>query len=98
MRIQNICTLEANHFLPKFLEEHNKKYAKEPLNPLDAYRPLNKNKPLKYILSRKEKRRVSKNLEVQYKNEVYQLKKPNGINLQNQTITIITTLDSEHLF
>ena len=99
MRIRDICTLEeANHFLPKFLEEHNKKYAKRPISPFDAYRPLNKNKPLKYILSKKEKRQVSKNLEVQYEKETYQLDPPNGVRLQNQKITVITTLDNEQFF
>lgn len=99
MRIHNICTLEeANAFLPTFLEKHNRKYAKEPLSPLDAYRPLNKKKELKYILSRKEKRRVSKNLEVQYKNEIYQLREPHGVSLKNQEIAIITTLDNDRVF
>jgi transposase len=99
MRIRDICTLEeANNFLPKFLEEHNKKYAKRPISPFDAYRPLNKNKPLKYILSKKEKRKVSKNLEVQYEKELYQLDPPNGVQIQNQNITVITTLDNEQFF
>lgn len=99
MRIQNICTLEeANHFLPRFLEKHNKKYAKDPINPFDAYRPLNKKKPLKYILSKKEQRKVSKNLEVQYANEIYQVSAPKGVHLQNQKLTVITTLDNEIFF
>ena len=99
MRIRDICTLEeANHFLPKFLEEHNKKYAKRPISALDAYRPLNKNKPLKYILSKKEERKVSKNLEIQYENEIYQLTAPNGVCLSNQKITVITTLDNKQFF
>ena len=99
MRIQNISTLEeANRFLPSFLEKHNKRYAQEAQNPFDAYRPLNKNKPLKYILSKKEERKISKNLEVQYKNELYQLTAPEGIHLQNQKVTVITTLNNERYF
>jgi len=99
MRIHQICTLEeANQFLPKFFEEHNSKYAKAPSNPFNAYRPLNKKTSLKYILSTKEERTISKNLEVQYKNEIYQFIAPDGIRLQNQKVTVITTLDNELIF
>ena len=99
MRIRGINTLEeANHFLPKYLEEHNKKYARSPKNPSDAYRPLNKNKELKYILCKKTKRKVTKNLEIQYNNDIYQLTPPSGISLRNQKITVITTLDNEIFF
>ena len=38
MRINDVCTIEeANSFLPKFFEEYNNKYAKEPSSPFDAY-------------------------------------------------------------
>ena len=99
MRLNHICTLEqANHFLPKFFEEHNTKYAKKPSSPIEAYRPLNKNISLKHILSKKEERTVSKNLEVQYKNQIYQLTAFDGMRVQRQKITVITTLDHELVF
>lgn len=99
MRINHICTIEeANHFLPKFIEKHNNKYGKRPSNPFDAYRSLNKNTPLKYILSTKEERTVSKNLEIQYKREIYQLTPPDNVRIQNKKITVITTLDNELVF
>ena len=99
MRINDVCTIEeANSFLPKFFEEYNNKYAKEPSSPFDAYRPLNKNISLKHILSKKEERTVSKNLEVQYKNQIYQLTASDGMRMQRQKITVITTLDHELIF
>ncbi len=101
MRIEGICTLEeANSFLPKFFKEYNNKYAKQPLNPVDAYRPLNQNFPLKYILSVKEERTISKNLDVQYKNEIYQLSSPKGVtlNLRKAKVSVITTLEKELAF
>jgi len=101
MRIEGICTIEeANSFLPKFFEEYNSKYAEQPSNPIDAYRPLNQGSSLKYILSTKEGRKVSKNLEVQYKNQIYQLSSPTGLqlSLKNTTVSAITTLDGELAF
>ena len=99
MRINHICTVEeANRFLPKFFEEYNNKYGKEPSSPFNAYRPINKNTSLKHILSKKEERTVTKNLEIQYKNQIYQLTAPDGVQLQRQKITVITTLDQELIF
>lgn len=101
MRINEIRTIEeANSFLSKFFEEYNSRYAKTPLHPFDAYCPLNQNTPLKYILSTKEERRVSKNLEIQYKNEIYQLTAPKGVvlNLKHVKVTVITTMEDDLIF
>lgn len=101
MRLHRINTIEeANEFLPKFFEEHNNKYSKTPSSPIDAYRSLDQNKPLKYIVCTKEKRMVSKDLEVQYKNQIYQLrpKKDVNVGLRNAKVTVITTLEGELVF
>ncbi|MCB1083719.1 MAG: ISNCY family transposase, partial [Simkania sp.] len=101
MRLNHICTIEeANSFLPKFIEEYNNKYAKEPASSIDAYRPLNQRVPLKYILCAKEKRMVSKNLEVQYRNKTYQLMPTKGVSLciKNAEVMVITTLEGELAF
>jgi transposase len=101
MRINRICTTEeANSYLPKFFEEYNSKYGEQPSNPIDAYRPLNQYSSLKYILSTKEERKVSKNLEVQYKNQIYQLSSPIGLqlSLKNAIVSAITTLNGELAF
>jgi hypothetical protein len=101
MRIHDISTIEeANQFLPRFFEEYNNKFAEEPSNPFNAYRPLDQNMQLKYILSAKEKRVVSKNLEVQWKNQIYQLTPSDNLRprLKNAKITVITTLDNEIAF
>jgi len=101
MRINHISTIkEANRFLPKFFEEYNNKFAEKPSNPFNAYRPLNQNTLLKYILGTKEERTISKNLEIQYKNQTYQLTPPEGfrLNLKKAKVTVITTLDNELAF
>lgn len=96
MRINRIQTMEeANKFLPKFIEEYNNKFSKTPSNPFNAYRPLNQNMQLKYILCRKEKRTVSKNLEIQYGNKIYQLLEVENLKLKGAKITVITTLEGD---
>jgi transposase len=98
MRLSNISTIEeANVFLPSFIEIYNKKYSEQPANTFNAHRPLNQGMELKYILCIKEERAVSKNLEVSYKNQIYQLRPPDEfkLNLKNSKITVITTLENE---
>jgi len=101
MRLKNISTIEeANVFLPSFIEIYNKKYSEQPANTFNAHRPLNQGMELKYILSTKEERVVSKNLEVSYKNKIYQLRPPEALKLKlkNSKITVVTNLDNEIVF
>jgi predicted DNA-binding protein with PD1-like motif len=101
MRIHQINTLEeANEFLPRFLEEYNKQFAVAPRNPINAYRPLNQHTNLKYILCTKEIRKVTKNLEIQYNNHIYQLMPPKNLRarLKGANVAVITTLENDLLF
>jgi transposase len=96
MRLQRISTIEeANKFLPSFIEKYNAKFGKAPSNPFNAHHPLNSNKPLKYILCFKYKRTVTKNLEISFENEIYQLQ-PKGVqNLKKAEVDVIVTLEGE---
>jgi hypothetical protein len=101
MRIAHISTIEeANKFLPGFLEKHNKKFSVAPANTFNAHRTLNHSQPLKYILCTKEKRKVTKNLEVQYNNRIYQLRPPSNLQetLKKSEIEVLTTLDNQLVF
>jgi len=100
MRLQNICTIEeGNAFIQTYLEKHNQKYRVEPRSPHNAHLPLESNKPLKYTLCYKSKRVVSKNLEVNYKNKIYQIENSQATqHLRKVKIEVIETLDGEILF
>jgi len=92
MRLQGISSIEeANKFLPQFLEELNKKFGKEAANPEDAHRPLRAQDDLKRIFSRKDQRKLSKNLTFQFKGILYliQTKTPNR--LRHATVDILWT-------
>jgi hypothetical protein len=101
MRLNNISTIEeANVFLPSFIDLYNKQFSKHPANSFNAHRPLNHEKPLKYILCKKEERVVSKNLEVNYENKIYQLNPPEELisKLKGSKVRVITTLEDELIF
>jgi hypothetical protein len=74
MRLRNINTIEeANAYLPIFLGKHNTRFGKKPLKEEDAHRPLRKQDDLKRIFSRKEKRKLSKDLTFQYQGVLYMI-------------------------
>lgn len=74
MRLQKISTIEeANAFLPSFIEDFNRRFAKAPQDPTNAHRPLLASHSLDRVFSLKETRQLSKNLTLQYKNITYQI-------------------------
>ena len=98
LRLAGISTMqEANQFLDSiYWDLFNKKFAVPPASTKDAHRALLKEHDLKKILSYKDQGILSKNLEVQYDNVIYQitLKNPSW-KLRRAIVTIITTLDGE---
>lgn len=74
MRLEGINTVEeANIFLPKYLERHNKQFGKEPVNHEDAHRPLKEQDNLKRIFCRIDRRKVSKDLTFQHQGILYMI-------------------------
>ena len=75
LRLAGISDIEsANKFLPGFTEKYNQKFSVEPKDPNDAHRQLQlSDAELNLIFSFQSMRRVSKNLELSYKNIVYQI-------------------------
>lgn len=74
MRLHKISTpREANAFLPSFIEDFNKRFAKAPKDSTNAHRPLLATHSLDRIFCLKQTRHLSKNLTLQYKNVIYQI-------------------------
>lgn len=72
LRLAGISTMEeANKFLPKFIEEHNKRFSVVAKSNDNAHRKLEEK--LDLILVKKEKRKLSNNLIFQYKTKLYQI-------------------------
>lgn len=71
MRLKGISDIPtANAYLPEFIENYNRRFAVEAANKTDAHRKeLPDEETIKLILSEHHLRKVSKNLEISYKNE-----------------------------
>jgi transposase len=95
LREKGILTIEeANLFLPTFIKSYNKRFEKVPASPFNAHRTLEHDQDLDQILCNKEVRKISKNLEVRYKNKIYQIQAPNRINrLRGAGVQVIERID-----
>lgn len=74
MRLRGIASMAAgNAYLPEFLADFNRRFAKAPRDPQDAHRPLRRQDDLARILTMQETRSLSKNLTLQYHRVIYQI-------------------------
>ena len=75
MRLKGLNTIEeANEFLREYRHELNDKFAVKARSPKNAHRPVNfSENELEQIFSLKVERTISNNLELSYKNTVYQI-------------------------
>lgn len=71
LRLHNICTIEkANAFLPTFIAQYNRRFAKPPAQPGDAHRSC-VDVDLATILVRRYTRKLTKDLTFQISDTVY---------------------------
>ncbi|MEM7465998.1 MAG: ISNCY family transposase [Pseudomonadota bacterium] len=67
LRLENIHSMAAaNAFLPQFIDDYNRRFAKPPKNDKDVHRPLSEHNHLDRLLSWQEQRTVSNSLTIQY--------------------------------
>ncbi len=98
LRLKGINTIdEANKFLDTiYWNTYNGRFAVLPESSRDAHRELLPEHELKKILSHKKQRTLSKNLEVQCDNVIYQIKLENpSWKLRKAKVTIIQGIDGE---
>lgn len=75
LRLAKINSIDkANIFVEQFITNYNKKFSVIPNNKLNAHKALDKNIDLNNILKQQFTRVLSKNLTLQYKNIIYQIK------------------------
>jgi len=75
LRLQDISDIKsANDFLPGFIKDFNRRFAKIPASSTNLHRKRQlPPKLLRHILSHQHERTITKNLEVHYQNKVYQI-------------------------
>jgi len=91
MRLSGVSSMEeGNAFLAAYMEEHNRKFAVQPTSDTDAHRKvLHSQEEIELILSIHSKRKLSKNLTLQYNNTLYQIKTHSiGYAMRGATVTV----------
>ncbi|MGB9150651.1 MAG: ISNCY family transposase, partial [Burkholderiales bacterium] len=74
MRLRDISSIQdANQYAPAFIKDYNQRFAKPPLHPHDAHRPMRTDENLELIFTWREPRCVSKSLTLQYNKILYLL-------------------------
>jgi transposase len=72
LRLRGISNMEAgNAYLPQFSGDYNERFAREPMNPHDAHRPLQPGEDLSQIFTWQEERTMTRNLVVHFKRLTY---------------------------
>lgn len=67
MRLAGISDMDAaNAYAPKYITAHNKRFARQPMNPKDLHRPLEARHDITCSMSVKTTRKVSMSLDLRY--------------------------------
>jgi hypothetical protein len=75
LRLREVSDMEAgNAFLPEFIEDYNRRFARAPRNPHDAHRRLRTDENLTAIFTWQEERKLTRNLTVHFKRVTYLVK------------------------
>lgn len=97
LRLAGVRTIdEANKFLieTRYWDKHNEKFAIPPTSQENAHREISSKVCLEEILCFKDVRKVSKNLELQYENIIYQICPEDHLRgLSGAKVTILKKLD-----
>ena len=74
LRLEGISSIDAaNAFMPRFINDYNKRFAKEPRNAHNAHRAVRADEDLASIFSWRELRKVTKALTLHYERKLYLL-------------------------
>jgi hypothetical protein len=74
LRLEGISSIEAaNAFMPRFIQDYNARFAKDPRDPHDAHRALRPDEDLDLTFCWRELRKVTKALTLHYERKLYLL-------------------------
>jgi len=72
MRLREISTMQAaNAYAPEFMIDYNRRFARAPMNPHDAHRPVQSSEVLSEVFTWQEERTMTRNLVVHYQRRTY---------------------------
>jgi hypothetical protein len=90
LRLRGISDIDAaNTFAPEFVEDFNRRFARAPLNPHNAHRPVREDEDLDGILAKQSQRTITKNLVVNYECKKYIIEPgPTTLRCANKSCTV----------
>jgi transposase len=97
LRIEGISDIQtANQNIDRYFEKHNRQFAIQPREQQELHTQMDDINDLKLILTLQEKRSVSKNLTLQYKNKTYAIQMPGkGYRLRQAQVTVCEAQSGE---
>ena len=86
LRLQEISTAEAaNAYAPEFMKAYNERFAKAPLSPHDAHRPVRDDEDLTLVFTCQEDRKISRELTLHFRSGLYLIEpNPETLELRGQ--------------
>ncbi len=86
LRLQEISTAEAaNAYAPEFMKAYNERFAKAPLSPHDAHRPVRDDEDLTLVFTCQEDRQISRELTLHFRSGLYLIEpNPETLELRGQ--------------
>jgi hypothetical protein len=95
LRLRGISDVDAaNAFLPEFMADYHRRFARAPADGHDAHRALQPDEDLDAILVWKEPRKLTQNLTVQYQRTLFILDaSPRALALRGQAVEVRERLD-----
>ncbi len=91
LRLRGISNIDdANKFLPEYIDQHNEKFHSDPASKTNAHRKeLPTKEELDLILCEQAERTISKQLEISYKNKIYQIQtKSQSYNMRKAKLNV----------
>lgn len=95
MRLNKIFNInQANYFLKEYLPKHNLMFSIPPKNPKNLHRSKPNDIDIDWIFAFREKRMVTNDFTIYYRNRVFLLKKQ-SIALKKRRVTVLENLNEE---
>jgi hypothetical protein len=90
LRLESIDNIaDANAFMPQFMADYNRRFAKEPRNPKDMHRPFTEHESLDGAMCHKEQRTLSNTLTLRYDKVLFILEPSDiAVGLARKRVTI----------
>jgi hypothetical protein len=95
LRLRGISTMDdANAFVPLFIADYNRRFARELASRHNAHRALRPNEDLGEIFRRKEERKLTQNLTIHYNRILYLIEEsPEALKLRGKLVEVHEMVD-----